>query len=44
MLTLPADNGTWSVTVYGLAEDKALRRARDPEVHRRIVEEKKSRR
>lgn len=37
ILTLPADNGTWSVTLYGLAEDKALRRFRDPEVHERVV-------
>jgi len=37
VLTLPADNGTWSVTLYGLADDKALRRFRDPEVHDRVV-------
>lgn len=37
VLTLPADNGTWSVTLYGLADDKALRRFRDPEVYERVV-------
>lgn len=39
LLTLPADNGTWSVTLYGLAEDKAARRFREPEVFERIVKE-----
>lgn len=37
VLTLPADNGTWSVTLYGLSDDKELRRFRDPEVHERVV-------
>jgi 2-polyprenyl-6-methoxyphenol hydroxylase-like FAD-dependent oxidoreductase len=37
VLTLPADNGTWSVTLYGLSEDKALRRFRDPDVYERVV-------
>ena len=37
ILTLPADNGTWSVTLYALSDDRPLRRFRDPEVHRRIV-------
>ena len=37
VLALPADNGTWSATVYGLSEDKALRRARDPEVYARVL-------
>ncbi|MEZ5235673.1 MAG: FAD-dependent oxidoreductase [Acidimicrobiia bacterium] len=37
MLTLPADNGTWSVTLYGLADDKPLRRFRDPAVHEAVV-------
>lgn len=37
MLTLPADNGTWAVTLYGLAEDKLLRRLRDPEIFERVV-------
>jgi 2-polyprenyl-6-methoxyphenol hydroxylase-like FAD-dependent oxidoreductase len=37
VLTLPADNGTWSVTLYGLAEDKPLRRFRDADVHERVV-------
>jgi 2-polyprenyl-6-methoxyphenol hydroxylase-like FAD-dependent oxidoreductase len=30
-LTLPADNGTWSVTIIGSAKDSALRRLSDPE-------------
>jgi flavin-dependent dehydrogenase len=29
-LTLPADNGTWSVTIIGSAKDRALRRLSDP--------------
>lgn len=37
ILTLPADNGTWSVTLYGLSDDKELRRFRDPAVHERVV-------
>ena len=38
VLTLPADNGTWSVTLYGLSDDKELRRFRDPDVHQRVIE------
>lgn len=37
LLTLPADNGTWSVTLYALAEDEPLRRFRDAEVFERVV-------
>lgn len=37
LLTLPADNGTWAVTLYGLAEDRPLRRFREPEVFERVV-------
>jgi len=37
VLTLPADNGTWSVTLYGLSDDKPLRRFRDADVHERVV-------
>lgn len=37
VLTLPADNGTWSVTLYGLSADPAVRRFRDPEVFERVV-------
>lgn len=37
VLTLPADNGTWSVTLYALSDDKELRRFRDAEVHERVV-------
>lgn len=37
VLTLPADNGTWAVTLYGRSDDKPLRRFRDPEVYERVV-------
>jgi 2-polyprenyl-6-methoxyphenol hydroxylase-like FAD-dependent oxidoreductase len=37
ILTLPADNDTWSVTLYCLSDDKALRRFRDPDVYERVV-------
>ena len=37
ILTLPADNDTWSVTLYGLSDDKALRAFRDPDVYERVV-------
>ena len=36
ILTLPADNDTWAVTLYGLSDDKPLRRFRDPEVYDRV--------
>lgn len=39
LLTLPADNGTWSVTLYGLAEDRAARRFRDEDVFERVIAE-----
>jgi 2-polyprenyl-6-methoxyphenol hydroxylase-like FAD-dependent oxidoreductase len=29
VLTLPADNGTWSVTVYGSTRDRSIKAARD---------------
>lgn len=35
--TFPADNDTWSVTVYGTNADKALRKVREPEVFNRVV-------
>ena len=37
ILVLPSDNGTWALTVYGLADDKPLRRVRDPEVFERVI-------
>ncbi len=37
ILTIPADNGTWSITLYALTDDKPLRRFRDPEVFDRVV-------
>lgn len=36
-LTLPADNGTWSVTLVTSARDKALRPLRDPAIWARAV-------
>lgn len=36
-LTLPADNGTWSVTLVTSAKDKALRVLRDGEAWERVV-------
>jgi flavin-dependent dehydrogenase len=36
-LTLPADNGTWSVTLVTSAKDKALRLLRDPVIWERTV-------
>ena len=30
ILTLPADNGTWSVTVYGSTRDQSIKAAREP--------------
>lgn len=37
ILSLPADNNTWSLTLYGLADDKPLRRFRDADVFERVV-------
>ncbi|REK16502.1 MAG: FAD-dependent oxidoreductase [Actinobacteria bacterium] len=37
LLVIPADNGTWSVTVYTSSSDRPLRALRDPAVHRRVV-------
>jgi 2-polyprenyl-6-methoxyphenol hydroxylase-like FAD-dependent oxidoreductase len=38
VLTLPADNDTWAVTLYGLADDRPLRRFRDEDVYARVLE------
>jgi 2-polyprenyl-6-methoxyphenol hydroxylase-like FAD-dependent oxidoreductase len=38
ILTLPSDNGTWSVTVYVSSGDQALKRMRDPDAWRAVVE------
>ncbi len=37
ILTLPADNDTWSVTLYGSAADAPTRRFRDPKVFERVL-------
>lgn len=36
-LTIPADNGWWSVTLYYSAGDKLMRKVRDPQVFERVV-------
>jgi 2-polyprenyl-6-methoxyphenol hydroxylase-like FAD-dependent oxidoreductase len=38
VLVLPADNGTWAATLYGLSDDKALRKVRDVEVYERVMQ------
>jgi 2-polyprenyl-6-methoxyphenol hydroxylase-like FAD-dependent oxidoreductase len=37
ILTLPGDNGTWSVTLYASAGDRPLKALRDPEKWTRVV-------
>lgn len=37
VLTLPADNDTWSVTLYASATDAPTRRFKDPEVFERVL-------
>jgi 2-polyprenyl-6-methoxyphenol hydroxylase-like FAD-dependent oxidoreductase len=37
LLTLPGDNNTWSVTVWGASADAALRKLRDPERFTAVV-------
>lgn len=37
ILTLPADNDTWAVTLYGLSDDRALRNFRRQDVYDRVV-------
>jgi flavin-dependent dehydrogenase len=37
LLTLPGDNDTWSVTVFGGSGDPPLKALRDPEVFTRVV-------
>jgi 2-polyprenyl-6-methoxyphenol hydroxylase-like FAD-dependent oxidoreductase len=37
VLTLPADNDTWSVTLYAAAADAPTRRFREPEVFERVL-------
>jgi 2-polyprenyl-6-methoxyphenol hydroxylase-like FAD-dependent oxidoreductase len=38
LLTLPGDNDTWSLTIFGSASDPALKRLRDPERFSRVIE------
>jgi 2-polyprenyl-6-methoxyphenol hydroxylase-like FAD-dependent oxidoreductase len=37
ILTLPSDNGTWSVTIYVSSGDQALKRMRDPDAWTSVV-------
>ncbi|MFC5139894.1 FAD-dependent oxidoreductase [Actinomycetospora rhizophila] len=37
LLTIPGDDHTWSVTVFGLAEDRALQAVREHTVFERVV-------
>jgi len=37
ILTMPGDDGHWSVTLYHSPKDKAMRKVRDPEVFDRVV-------
>ncbi len=37
VLTLPGDNGTWSVTVFGASRDTPLKQLRDAEVFNRVI-------
>jgi 2-polyprenyl-6-methoxyphenol hydroxylase-like FAD-dependent oxidoreductase len=38
VLSLPADNGTWSLTLYGLSDDKTTRAFRRADVYQRVIE------
>jgi 2-polyprenyl-6-methoxyphenol hydroxylase-like FAD-dependent oxidoreductase len=38
LLTIPGDNGTWSVTVWGASADTALKPLRDPDRFAAVVE------
>jgi 2-polyprenyl-6-methoxyphenol hydroxylase-like FAD-dependent oxidoreductase len=38
LLTIPSDNGTWSLTVYGSSRDRDLKAVRDPQRFTRLVE------
>ena len=37
ILTLPADNNTWAVTLYGMSDDKPLRSFRNQDVYDRVL-------
>lgn len=37
VLTIPSDNGTWSITLYGTSDDAPMRRLRQAEVFERVV-------
>jgi 2-polyprenyl-6-methoxyphenol hydroxylase-like FAD-dependent oxidoreductase len=37
LLTLPADNDTWSVTIFAASDDKALRRLREPDSWTKVL-------
>jgi 2-polyprenyl-6-methoxyphenol hydroxylase-like FAD-dependent oxidoreductase len=37
ILTMPADNGTWSVTIYAASGDQPLKQLRDPDAWNRLL-------
>lgn len=37
VLTLPADNNTWSVTIFGLSDDRSIKMLRRPDAFERVV-------
>lgn len=37
VLTIPGDNGWWSVTLYHSPKDKQMRRVRDPKIFERVL-------
>jgi len=37
LLTLPGDNGTWSITLFGSSHDSAFKQVRDPDCFTRVV-------
>src|ERR1700677_356740 len=38
ILTLPADNGTWAVTIVASSGDQVLKRMRDPDLWKTVIE------
>ena len=38
LLTLPGDNGTWSVTIWAAAADTVLRKVRDPDAFAKVLQ------
>ncbi len=38
LLTLPGDNGTWSITIWAAAADTVLRKVRDPDAFAKVLQ------